>query len=100
MTTHASSRRDNLQRPMVYNVNITPGMLVLPGGSIKAYPTNDLDECTFERLDRADAPMLVLANVAADHEDVTYRPTLVLTARGAVAWVIDFHLLPAEYYGP
>lgn len=90
----------NRDVPTVYHGDILPGALVLPGGSIKAYLTSDMDEYASQRLDHTDAPMLVLANVAADREDVTYRPTLVLTARGLVTWVIDFHLLPAEDYRP
>lgn len=79
-----------------YDGDMTPGTLLMPRSKIlmgaTAYNDSSMSQRSGFDLTHKDGPFLVIANLAAQETDVTYRPTLVLTGRGQLVWVVDFML--------
>ena len=76
--------------------DIVPGTILLPRpdsiGGATAYNDQAMTiRAGFDLINR-DGPFLVIANVAAEEQYVTYRPTLVLARSGRLVWVADFML--------
>ena len=57
-----------------------------------AYNDSSMERRAGFDLTHKDGPFLIIANLPAEQTDVTYRPTLVLTGKGQLVWVVDFML--------
>ena len=82
-----------------YSGDMLPGSLARRENRFKRLETYEdatMERRTGDSLAGTDEPMLIIANVDAQQTDVTYRPTLVLTAKGQLAWVVDFFLVAVE----
>ena len=67
---------------------------------INTYIDPRMSRAQSEPLRKRDEPFMVIASLNPQEfgqEDVTYRPTLVLSTSGRLAWVVDFMLVPAWF---